>query len=142
MGHYYSERHHPGEETFHQRYADYQKACAKEISDIIEKNPIKLEDTNVGDKLKLYSPLHGMSKVRFENKGESHKIRELFAPTAHYYSMNMWPLASVNFFTVWGKMTESICGKEKNHFIRISKPNLFDWNPGWIDIRYFSHTNV
>ncbi len=146
MGHTYAEMHVQGEETFFRRYAQYQQRCAKEISDIIEKNPIKNEDIQIGDRLSLYEPLLGLSKVRFDNKGEHNMIRELFASTAQYYSMNMWALAYRDFFTVWDIRTEIVHGKETGHFVRIDEPPkpsralsfAFDWNPDWVDIRYFS----
>lgn len=142
MGHTYAEMHYPGEETFFQRFAQYQQRCAKEISDIIEKNPIKNEDINIGDRVELYEPLRGLSKVRFNNTERFHKIRELFAPTAQYFSMNMWALAYGDLFRVWNKktITQHVGKREEScHLIRIDEPDKFlDWNPDWVDIRYFS----
>ena len=123
---------------FRQSFSEYQQECSREISDLIEKNPIKFEDIRVGDILKLYSPLHGVSKV---NRDGEHKIRELFAPCAGYVSSNMWALASKNFFRVWDLREEIIFDKVSGHLVRIDEPSLpFDWNPHWVDIRYFSTT--
>ena len=146
MGHTYAEMHYPGEETFPQRYVEYQQRCAREISDIIEKNPIKNEDIEIGDRIGLYEPLLGLSKVRFENEGRYNPIRALFASTAHYYSMNMWVLAYEEQFRVFGKRTvtepvsrDDLSHEKILHLIRVDEPSEFlDWNPYWIDIRYFS----
>ena len=149
MGHTYAEMHVQGEETFHQRYSDYQQACAREISRIIKRNPIKDKDIQIGDRVELYEPLRGLSKVRFENRGECNKIRELFAPTAQYFSMNMWALAYEDLFEVWNKreVIQHVGKREEtSHFIRIDEPPkpfrsmtiAFDWNPHWVEIKYFS----
>jgi hypothetical protein len=145
MGHSYAEMYFPGEETFIQRYARYQQACATEISDIIEKNPIRNEEIELGDKLELYEPLLGISKIRFENTGEFHQIRKLFDPGAQYYSMDMWVLAFQNIFTVRGKRTitqprdDLKNHTETLHLVRVdSQRKCLDWNPSWLDIRYFS----
>lgn len=151
MGHTYAEMFPNGEDkTFYQRYARYQQECAREISDIIEKNPIKNQGIQVGDKLRLYLPLLGMSRIRFDNKGESHRIRKLFGATAHYYSSDIWALAYCDEFTVWDKTTiKSNLRNEKTYLVRINKPQpSLDLFPNWVDIRYFSkevnfhHNNI
>jgi len=91
----------------------------------------------------LYSPLKELSKIRFDNKGECHKIRELFRAEAHFYDAIMWQLAWIDNFTIYDK--REISYENKNHVtkypqIKISKPlegiiiPLFD---DWINLKYF-----
>ena len=104
MGHYAAEMSPDGEDkTFDQRWADYQRACAIEISKLVKNNPIKFEEINIGDELTLYSPLKELSKIRFDNRGEFHRIRELFGCRAKVYSFEMWTLYWADKFRVYDK---------------------------------------
>jgi hypothetical protein len=147
MGHYYAEMFPNGEDhTFHQRYFDYQRECGKEIDDIIQKNPIKFEEINIGDELTIYEPLKGLSKITFDKKEERHKIRELFDCRAKYYGWDLWALAHTDNFTVYDKRVDIYRDIEKNPLIRISAPPKqfgkyapIDWVTvqHWVSPKYF-----
>ncbi len=137
MGHYYAEMFPNGEDkTFGFRWADYQKACAREISDIIKENPIKLDEVEIGDELTLYEPLKGLSKIRFDDEGEFHKIRELFGSRAKYSSWEFWSLANCDNFTCYDKRIVTCDGKEFPE-VRTDKPRKFDWPQFWLPLKYF-----
>ena len=122
------------DETFHSRWVEYQRERAKEISDIIGSNPIQFEEIKIGESLVLYAPLNGISKIRFDNKGESHIIKELFKPSAGYYNdLGIWSLFCNDEFSVYDK-------NPKSFTLRIDKPtkDLLPLFPKWIDFRYFS----
>lgn len=118
----------------------YKLKCAREISDIVKKNKIKNEEINIGDKLKLYPPLLEKSKIRFDNKGEYHQIKEFFDPHAGWYSLEMQSLAYSEEFTVYDKKTtkDNIRNKE-SYQVRINpKRPDFDLFQKWVNIKYFS----
>jgi hypothetical protein len=124
--------------TFQKRWAEYQKECALEISNIIKKNPIKFEEVNIGEKLTLYTPLKGLSKIRFDNLGEFTPIKELFRAEAHYYCIGMWSLAWMNEFTVYDKRETSNNLEKKTSQIRIERPiEKNDIFSKWINLKYF-----
>ena len=140
MGHYYADMFPKGEDpTFYQRYADYQRECAKEIYRITAKNPIKFEEIKLGDKLTLYAPLKGISKVKFDNKRENHDITDLFKCTAKYFGWEMGALSFNDTFVCHGKR-KVIDNLEKKSYpqIRIDSPkDGFDFPQYWIEIKYF-----
>ena len=134
MGHYAAEMSPDGEDkTFDQRWADYQRACAIEISKLVKNNPIKFEEINIGDELTLYSPLKELSKIRFDNRGEFHRIRELFGCRAKVYSFEMWTLYWADKFRVYDKR-EVRDNLEKKLFRRLelTSPEFLTFlNFGW-----------
>ncbi len=139
MGHYYAEMFPDGEDkTFDQRWADYQKACAIEISNLVRNNPIKPEEINIGDELTLYFPLKELSKIRFDNRGEFHRIRDLFGCRAKVYSFEMWTLYWADNFKIYDKR-EVKDNLENKTFpqVRIDKPRIFDFPQFWVNIQYF-----
>lgn len=111
---------------------EYQQACAREIDEIIFRNPIKFEDFFVGERIKLYFPLKGFSKLKFEENEPTHRLRELFRISSNYCNPEMWNLFWNDSFLVYDK-------NEKEDTLRISrKPkNYLDLFPAWIDFRYF-----
>ena len=145
MGHYYAEMF-PNErdDTFDFRYAKYKQECAREISDIIKDNPISFEEINVGDKLTLYLPLKGLSKIRFDNHGEYHKIRERFSSGAKIYGIEMSLLSWVDEFEVFDKREMKLnddmdeMKKTRWYEIRIDEPDrkVCQPFPRWINIKY------
>lgn len=146
MGHYYGDMFPHGEDkTFDFRYARYKQACAREISEIVKGNPIKFEEIEIGDGLTLYEPLKGLSKIRFDNKGEFHKIRELFSSRAKCYDWDFWSLVYCDNFTCYDKRID-ICREREFPLIRISSPpqqvgkyNPVDWPvfQHWVSPKYF-----
>ncbi len=140
MGHYYGEMFPRGEDkTFHQRWADYQRECAIEISEIIKNNPIKFEEVNIGDELTLYAPLKELSKVRFDNEGEFRRIRELFGARAKFYGFEMWALSWGDNFKVHDKREVKNNLENKTYpQVRIDKSRDFDFPQYWVGIKYFS----
>ena len=143
MGHYAAEMSPDGEDkTFDQRWVNYQRACAIEISKLVRNNPIKFEEINIGDELTLYSPLKELSKIRFDNRGEFHRIRELFGCRAKVYSFEMWTLYWADKFRVYDKR-EVKDNLENKTFpqIRIDKPRIFDFPQFWVGIEYFEKNN-
>ena len=139
MGHDYAEMFPSGEDlTFNQRWVNYQRRCAREISEIIKDNPITFEELNIGDELTLYAPLKGLSKIRFDNKGEFHRMRELFGCREKVYSFEMWTLYWADDFKIYDKR-ETKDNLENKTFpqIRIDKPRIFDFPQFWINIQYF-----
>jgi len=139
MGHYCAEMFPNGEDRdFSYRWAKYQQECAREIEEIISKNPIKFEEIKLGEKLSLYAPLKSLSKIRFDNEGEFHKIRELFDCRMKYYSWGLWALSYIDDFTVYDKRVDLYRETEKHPLIRINKINReFDWLQYWVGVKYF-----
>jgi hypothetical protein len=133
MGHYYVGMFPKGEDkNFGERWARYQQACAREIEEIISKNPIKFEDILVGKKVGLYSPLKELSKIKFDEENEPHVIKVLFRSSANFYGMEMWRLFWADNFVIYDK-------REKDFHLRISPvpKNNLDLFPAWVDFRYF-----
>ena len=134
MGHYAAEMSPDGEDkTFDQRWVNYQRACAIEISKLVRNNPIKFEEITIGDELTLYSPLKELSKIRFDNRGEFHRIRELFGCRAKVYSFEMWTLYWADKFRVYDKR-EVRDNLEKKLFRRLelTSPEFLTFlNFGW-----------
>ena len=142
MGHYYAEMFPNGrDDTFNFRYAKYKQECVKEISDIIKNNPISFEEIDVGDKLTLYSPLKELSKIKFDNLGEYHKIRERFSLDAQIYGIEMSSLSWIDKFKVYDKREMKLNDTENTKWyeVRIDEPDekAFQPFPRWINIRYF-----
>lgn len=145
MGHYYSDMFPNGEDkTFDERYAKYRKERAREIYDIILTNPIKFEEINIGDKLTLYSPLKGLSKIRFDDKGKFHKIRDFFNVSSGYYSEGKSCLSWRDEFKVYDmrrmKLNSSLEIENTNwDEVRVNAPrkDYFNTLPRWIHIKYF-----
>jgi hypothetical protein len=141
MGHYYCDMFPNGrDETFYSRYAKYKQDRRGEIDDIISENPIKYKEIKIGDKLTLYAPLKGLSKIRFDDKGEFHKIREAFELSSQIYGISMNLLSSCNRFTVYDKRKMKINPENTKWYeIRIDEPSkkFLDWLPYWVDIEYF-----
>jgi hypothetical protein len=123
MGHYYAEMFPRGKDnTFYQRWADYQRERAIEIEKIISKNPIEFEEIEIGEKLFIYAPLKGISKISFDNDKDFPLIRSLFSSSEHYYGWSLWPLATGDNFTVYDKRVDVYRETEKHPLLRISSP--------------------
>jgi hypothetical protein len=147
MGHYYAEMYPNGEDhDFGTRWANYQKKRATEINKIISQNPIEFEEISIGDKLSIYAPLKGLSKIRFNDQGEFLPIRDLFDCRSRYYSWEMWNLALFDEFTVYDKkeVKDSLGGKthsqiRTNVIPREGSNYNLDWPmfEHWISIKYF-----
>jgi len=143
MGHYLSEMNPNGitDIEIQIQLANYHKACRKEISHIIETNPISFKEINVGDKLTLYSPLKGLSKIRFDKREERHKIREFFK--LEMVGIVGGALYQCDKFEVYDKremkLNDNINERKKTRWyeVRIDEPRSFDWLPHWIYIKYF-----
>jgi len=132
MGHYRSEMFPNGKDReFKQRWVRYQQACAREIEEIISKNPIKFKEVFVVEKVRLYSPLNKLSKIIFDDD-EPRAIKELFGSSANYYSPEMWPLAWGGNFVVYDK-------RENDLSLRINEipKDSFDLFPAWVNMKYF-----
>jgi hypothetical protein len=136
MGHSYVDMFPRGKDkTFGFRYAKHKKRCLREISDIIEKNPITFEEITIGDDLTLYAPLKGLSKIRFDDEGEFELIQRRFGRMGGLFEMHMWELGDNHDFVVYDKD-----GRRKEYpLVRIDKPStkFVQWNPSWIYIKYF-----
>jgi hypothetical protein len=132
MGHYYAEMFQNGQDIdFERSWAEYQKDRAQEIKEIISRNPIKFEEIVVGDRINLYSPLKGWSKIHFR-EDPPEKIRAFFERQNFYYKPGLWMLFAYDDFTIYDK-------NERDNTLRISKPpkGFLDMFPAWIYFRYF-----
>jgi len=119
-------------DDFSERIVRYQRECAKEIEEIISKNSIRFDDFFIGEKIRLYSPLKELSKIKLDENEPFHKVRELFRSSANYYNSEMSNLFWNDYFVVYDK-------NERENTLKISeKPkNCLDIFPAWIDFRYF-----
>ncbi|MCK9595897.1 hypothetical protein M0R19_01800 [Candidatus Pacearchaeota archaeon] len=140
MGHYAAEMPSREEiEKFHEQYRNYQNKRAREISNIIKKNKIKLDDINLGDTLVLYPPLLKKSKHRFADYEDYEPIRKFFDSRVGYYDFSMWTLAWLDEFTVYDKsFTQDNLRNERTDLVRIDKPREWNFFQKWIPIQYFS----
>ena len=115
-------------------WVEYQKECTREIDEIISKNLVMFEDFNIGEKIRLYSPLKELSKIKFDENDEPHRIREIFKMSNKCYGLEMCNLFWNDSFTIYNK-------NERDNTLRISeKPkNVLDLFPAWVDFRYFEN---
>jgi hypothetical protein len=131
----YTERF-PKEEdkSFTERGVRYQQECVREVDEIISKNLVRFEDFDIGEKIRLYFPLKELSKIKFDENDEPHRIREIFKMSNKCYGLEMCNLFWNDSFTIYDK-------NERDNTLRISeKPkNVLDLFPAWVDFRYFEN---
>ncbi len=107
----------------------YRNERMKEISDIVNNNPIDINDVEIGDTLRIYHPLDELTGVTEQYpRYEPQKIRRLFSIHSGLYDVRMHPLSFKNRFHVYNKRMNQV---------RIDSPKKMDWLPYYIDIKFF-----